>query len=69
MKKGDKSPISNRAFDAQFLSIAPHYKPLLLADCIVSIDSLRIKFCYRNNVYYHDSKRSVDPVKYISPLP
>ena len=65
MQNRSKTPISNRGFDAQFLSIAPHYKPLLLPGVIVSIDNLRIKFCYRNKVYLHDRKETMEPLVYL----
>ena len=65
MQNQPKTPNSNRGFDAQFLSIAPHYKPLLLPGVIVSIDSLRVKFCYRSKVYLHDKKKAIDPLNYL----
>ena len=47
MKNQPKTPISNRGFDAQFLSIAPYANPLHLDGLIASVDSLRVKFTYR----------------------
>lgn len=52
MKNQPKTPISNRGFDAQFLSIAPYSNPLFLDGVIASIDSLRVKFTYRQT--YND---------------
>lgn len=49
MKNQTKTPISNRGFDAQFLSIAPYTNPLHLDGLIASVDSLRVKFTYRQN--------------------
>lgn len=52
MKNQPKTPISNRGFDAQFLSIAPYSNPLHLDGLIASIDSIRVKFTYRQ--FYTD---------------
>ena len=46
MKNHPETPISNRGFNAQFLSIVPYSNPLLLDGVIASVDSLRIKFTY-----------------------
>ena len=46
MENHPETPISNRGFNAQFLSIVPYSPPLLLDGVIASVDSLRIKFTY-----------------------
>lgn len=59
------TPISNRGFDAQFLGTIPYYKPLVLDDVIVSIDSLRIKFSYRKSGYDFDKCQRIDTLDYL----
>ena len=65
MKNQSKTPISNRGFDAQFLSIAPYSNPLFLDGVIASVDSLRIKFTYRQT--YNDlvTNERYDTIVYI----
>ncbi len=55
-----QTPISNRGFDAQFLSSIPRYNPFLLDGVIVSVDSVRLKFSFRTTCYDYDSAERTD---------
>ena len=51
MENQPQTPISNRGFDAQFLSIVPRYNPLVLSRFIASVDNVRIKYVYQKSAY------------------
>ena len=59
MAKNGSTPISNRGFDAQFLSIT-YYNPLSLPDMTASIDGVRIKYTYDKTTYNHERHEVVD---------
>ena len=60
MKKTDKTPISNRGFNAQFLCTVPRHNPLILDGIIASVDSVRIKYTYSKSAYDYESSKRYD---------
>lgn len=59
MAKNRSTPISNRGFDAQNLSIT-YFNPLSLPDMTASIDGVRIKYTYDKTTYNHERHEVVD---------
>lgn len=64
MQNQAQSPISNRAFDSQFLRIDYH-NPLRLPDMTVSIDGVRIKYTYKRTAYDHEHSKAVDSLSHL----
>lgn len=62
MKNQPQTPISNRGFDAQFLSMVPRHRPLVLNGVIASVDSLRIKFVYHKSSYDYEAKARYETI-------
>ena len=59
MQKQASTPISNRGFNAQFLSI-PYHNPLSLPNLTASIDNVRIKYTYSKTTYDFERFEAVD---------
>lgn len=63
--KQPKTPISNRGFNAQFLSIAPLQNPLVLDRVVASIDSIRVKYTYPKNLCHPVTFERTDTLQFL----
>lgn len=55
-----ETPLSNRGFNAQFLSAVPRYQPLQLHGAVASVDSVRLKFVFSATCYDFDKRERTD---------
>lgn len=60
MTETQRTPNSNRGFDAQFLGSPPYWKQLELPGVVASVDGVRLKYTYSKSSYDHCSNERID---------